>query len=474
MVAAEKPTSPARPLGPAIAANMADGFCGVNLLHVTRVPVVSPGKAGWLTLLAMLNPDVPALDADADRSADMAEAAEKGGGRESAGGGGGDGGNAPVHSASWSSIAPKPLQTHQSRACVVISRTTLITMLVMTNARPVFQYSEAAGFRAGYASYCGQWYITWPIGQEAIVTFAAHDSLGSGKEVFPRGFPLRVDRCARMIAGVVASPTSDFAVGFGGRQAPGTYVLEHAPRGFPAAHSGRHLYNMLGGRAFDVDYLYARPDRLDNTTGAVGTKGVRLHLPDKTAGNRSVAVVVPPAAEAVLKQALDTLPWTSLSWSMHRGLRDVLLAYGRQIMDLHRTALAALLRQTVASRAEEFVSRGWDGDFVRESMGPMAAAAVLAGRGDSGDAVRVVTAAAAVYYDAAKGILGSGRSDNDSSLDELDEVRFWRAQQPHRRRGSSPLLPEAVVALTKFFVLEWSQEFDYQLYHHLPMSLYFG
>jgi hypothetical protein len=30
-------------------------------------------------------------------------------------------------------------------------------MLVITNGRPVFQYSDATGFRAGYASYCGQW-----------------------------------------------------------------------------------------------------------------------------------------------------------------------------------------------------------------------------------------------------------------------------------------------------------------------------
>lgn len=28
-----------------------------------------------------------------------------------------------------------------------------------------------------------------------------------------------------------------------------------------------------------------------------------------------------------------------------------------------------------------------------------------------------------------------------------------------------------IVALTKVFVLEWSQELDYQLYHDLPVEL---
>lgn len=37
--------------------------------------------------------------------------------------------------------------------------------------------------------------------------------------------------------------------------------------------------------------------------------------------------------------------------------------------------------------------------------------------------------------------------------------------------GSEALSDDDVVALTKFVVLEWSQELDYQMYHDLPMLL---
>lgn len=269
----------------------------------------------------------------------------------------------------------------------------------------------------------------------------------------------RVDRCGQMISGVVSSPTSDFAVGFSGRKPSGTYRLEHAPKGFQGAHSGRHLYNMLGGRAFDVDFLYARPS---STTSHTGDGEIQLDLPSKDTGDRTVTMIIPPAEQDVIKRALDSLPWTCLSWSMHRGLRDILLAYGKSTMDHYRKTLASLLQETVTQRPEVFRSRGWDPEFVRSSMGPMAASAVLSGGGNSGDSVRVVTDIAAVYAGESWG------------LEKLDEVNFWRL----RRRSGFPetldLDAEAVVALTKFFVLEWSQEFDYQLYHHLPISLYFG
>jgi len=51
------------------------------------------------------------------------------------------------------------LKTYQNSACVTISRTTLITFLCVMNARKVFLHSDAAGFRAAFASYSGQWHI---------------------------------------------------------------------------------------------------------------------------------------------------------------------------------------------------------------------------------------------------------------------------------------------------------------------------
>jgi hypothetical protein len=79
----------------------------------------------------------------------------------------------------------------------------------------------------------------------------------------------------------------------------------------------------------------------------------------------------------------------------------------------------------------------------------------LAGNGNSGDLVRVVSDIVLVFAE-----------NQDRS--QLDTVRFWRL--PEDRRN---LDVNAVIALTKVFVLEWSNEFDYQLYHDLPISLYF-
>jgi hypothetical protein len=63
----------------------------------------------------------------------------------------------------------------------------------------------------------------------------------------------------------------------------------------------------------------------------------------------------------------------------------------------------------------------------------------------------------------------------------LDRTDFWSRQL--ETSGSSGLAAfltgedfhaadmDILVALTKFFVLEWSQELDYQLYHDLPVDI---
>ena len=49
-----------------------------------------------------------------------------------------------------------------------------------------------------------------------------------------------------------------------------------------------------------------------------------------------------------------------------------------------------------------------------------------------------------------------------------DITRFWRDSTLKEEGGShddqTRLEPDVVIALTKFFVLEWSNELDYQIY----------
>lgn len=159
------------PHGPVIAAKMAGGFCGTDALHIARIPVVPPGKAGWSILLAMFNQEKPVLGGGVASDSAAAEKGAAARARVQAKSTDSDRSDVAWSAAgkgvagSWIHLERRALKRHQSHACIVISRTTLITMLVTTNGRPVFQYSDATGFRAGYASYCGQWckfYIIYP------------------------------------------------------------------------------------------------------------------------------------------------------------------------------------------------------------------------------------------------------------------------------------------------------------------------
>jgi len=141
-----------------------------------------------------------------------------------------------------------------------------------------------------------------------------------------------------------------------------------------------------------------------------------------------------------------------------RRLRDILVTYSKERMDCYRDRLADTLRRAVLDKSEKLIARGWDSQFVIHEMADMASSAVLAGRGNSGDAVRVVTDIAVILW------------NGDSSA--LDETHFWRQSIPE---PSSPTLSTmTVIALTKCFVLEWSLDLDYQMYHDFPLELYFG
>jgi hypothetical protein len=75
--------------------------------------------------------------------------------------------------------------------------------------------------------------------------------------------------------------------------------------------------------------------------------------------------------------------------------------------------------------------------------------------------VRIVTALTDLIYPA--------------TIQQRDETSFWRQ---HENLSSSPITveedlePEAVTALVKCFIIEWSVDFNYQMYHQLPMTLF--
>ncbi|KAK8153710.1 hypothetical protein IWX90DRAFT_76735 [Phyllosticta citrichinensis] len=429
------------PIGPEINAKLSDGFCGLNAVHLSRVPVSQQaGEAGWATFLAVIHQEQlrivssSAGDTEAEKGLLLREIE-----REMVRNG-------------WESLPKSPLVRHRKSACITISRTTLLTLLSITNARPIFRHSDAAGHRAAYASYSGQWYIDWPLGSPATVSFAAHDSHSAATDVYPLSFERRVDKCIQMTAGIIA--TFDFKVAFPGRKAPGRYVLEHIPKGFPGAHGSRHLYNMMGGKVYEIDFLFARKLGPNDPEPP---QAIKLNLPSTAKGD--VEMFVCAQEQEILNRAMDSLPWSSLSWSIHRGLRDLLMAFSKTRMDELRSRFASTLRQAVRDNYLALDALGWEPTFVRQHMGDMAAGAVVAGSGNSGDLVRVVS-------DVALALCGNNNPK------DLDEITFWRS--PVQDADATDLDRQAIIAMTKCFILEWSTELDYQMYHDLPLKLYFA
>lgn len=448
------------PVGPIISANLSHGICGRKTVDVSRLPLSQPaGQAAWSILLGVIHP-VPSAVMDPRANSSSTTLCDENIAKtehivttsnEPSG---------DVPSEEWSDLVLRPLIKHKSTTSTMISRTTLMTLFTVTNARQIFRHSGSSGHRAAYASYAGQWYVEWPIGDAARVRFAAHDSHTLSRDVYPRTFESRVDKCLQMLAGVIDAPApSSFKCAFPGRTSTGKWILRHAVRGFGLAHGGRHLYHMIGGNVGEVDFLSMK---MLNEGPTVPEHMVILALPSTDGGDRDVTLYVPKRESDVLNKALDYLPWSCIPWSIHRGLRDILVAFAKERMDQHRHLLAETLRSAVSQWPERLDARGWRPQFVRESMADIAANAVLAGRGNSGDAVRVVTDIAVTLW--------------DGTASGLDETVFWRCAATHPMSSSSPSLlnPMAVAALVKCFVLEWSNELDYQMYHDLPLELCLG
>ncbi|KAI1924043.1 hypothetical protein LOZ64_000785 [Ophidiomyces ophidiicola] len=417
------------PIGPIITASLPDGLCGRRTVFVSRLPLGEPsGRAAWSLVLSVIHASPgfveqlqqPRFEVTSEKDIGTVSHCTTIGVEPMS----------IFSDSTWDNLPLQTLVKHKLTTCTVISRTTLIAL------------------------FC--WRVEWPLGEIARVHFGAHDSHSFSKDVYPLKFERRVDKCLQMLAGVVdaAAPIS-FKCAFPERKPGGSWILRYTIRGFGGAHGGRHLYNMIGGDVKKVDFLFmkaisADPEELRDTT--------MLYLPSSQGHHDGVILYVPENESTILNKALDFLPWTLLSWSIHRGLRDILTAFAKKRMDLHRGHLADTLRAVVAKYPERLEARGWDSQFVREEMADMAAGAVAAGSGNSGDMVRIVTDIALVMW--------------DGSTAELDRTSFWG--YPTSTHSSPVLTSMAVVALIKCFVLKWSNDLDYQMYHNLPLELYLG
>lgn len=457
------------PRGPVINARLKDGLCGRNQIALSRLPLGITGTATWTICLSILHETMfghrtrqktglfhrekprdsylVTIDGGTNvrepENFDSCEPHMR------------DLPESKKNSVScWLSRPTQPLVRQGASTGLTIDRTTLMILLALCNASENFRYSDASGHRAAYSSYNGNWYLEWPLGGAAIVRFAPHESHSASTDAYPRMFQRRVDKCIQMMTGVVTG-SANFRCAFTGRRSHGSWKLEHHQRGFSGARGSRHLYNMVGGNEYihQTDYLYARRVEEPGPEACL-----RLVLPSVEKVSK-VFMFVPEKEQSILAQSLDCLPWDSCSWSVHRGLRDILVAFAKPTMDRYRKSLASRLRWTVERYKGRLKAAGWGADFVDLTMADLAANAVMAGEGDSGDAVRVVTDIAALLW--------------SSEPSSMDETTFWRTERDRSPHDQQEISPSTVIALTKCFILEWSNEFDYRMYDDLPTQLAF-
>ncbi|EPE27491.1 hypothetical protein GLAREA_04282 [Glarea lozoyensis ATCC 20868] len=431
--------------GPPVTAKLSAGYKGQNEVYLARIPHGLTGSSGWSTLMNVIRPEPFLFLENGSATSDSLSIKAKAG-------------------ISWDAMADTPLGPltyHEGKYCVKISRATLMSLFTLTNARPIFSYSSAAGYRSAYPSYGGQWSISWPIGRPCIVSLAPHDSHTAETDVYPPVFPVRLDKCVEMLAGIISAPDG-WKLAFPGRvKEKGSWRLCEIKKGFPGAHGSRHLYNMMGGKVFEVDLLVLQKLHADFKEPLRKIQVRTVSSPTETSD-----IHIFEHEDNLLAHALDCLPWTSLSWSMHRGMRDILVAYGKSVMDQYRTAFAAFLQQNVVNVETTLMRKGWNKEFIHSSMGDMAQSSVLSGGGNSGDLVRIVVG----IVDAILEMSGPGTDTVNK-----DETKFWRKAVLNKKQNELlkwDLSNQEFVGLAKFFVLEWSQELDYQLYHELPVDLY--
>jgi hypothetical protein len=453
------------PMGPIIVGGL-DGCLNQTTLHLSRKPIYATGKPKWTILLAVFHPHavkIPdwhssetALGKDEKPFLITID--------ESA---------APSGSPSLATLAQwpdlletSPLIYHQGVACVTMSRPTLITFLLLSQARQIYRYSDASGLRTSYGSYNGTYQIEWPLGGRSTVTFIAHGGHSRGVDSHPETFPRRPRKCIEMGIGIIdltgdhsGSAFSGRKVAFAGRKATGRWVLERLLNRYSAQRTAADLYNTLGGLSHEVDYLFRR--RLEDDEPEP-PHALLLRVPSLGNGEESLLYLAQGEMEGIA-ECLDYLPWSPLAWSIHRGMKDILVAYGRQTLKTYRNALAAAFHKAVEEKGQTLVKQGWSPKFVAESMANQAASAILGGEECSGDGCRVVSAVTLLVGDKVEG---------DASL---DLTTFWRntmrTPMEDQEIHGSDLTSDTVVALVKLFLVQWSHEFDYGMYFDLPWEI---
>ena len=468
------------PEGPVIRADLHKSL-DLETLHLSRRPICRIGIPSWTVLLAVFHPHSAQLRNPIDSeetslneekvlpSMQMLDKLHQAPPR-------------PPQKTSqhqqWHQVLPTiPLIYYKDVACAKISRMTLIVFVLLSQGREEYRHDGSSGLRLGWASYNGFCKprtrlslrecinkvtdrFEWPLGERPTLHFEPHETFMNGKDPFPLCFSRRPRMCVQMAVGIIHRGLREDRsnrVAFSGRKKPGPYMLTLLPKRFGAQRSAADLYNKLGGEAHEVDFFFR--ERLEDES--VPPLHVRVLTVPSLIEDESSTVYLRQTEATAIADCLDHLPWSPLAWSIHRGMKDILIAYAYPYMMAYREVLAEALGKAVRTHETALHTSGWkDKEFIVQSMAQQAESAV---RGDghcSGDVCRIISAIVESLW--------------DKSQKEMDCTTFWSRHVNVPTTGkevSEALTPDGVVALVKAFFVWWSHEFDYDIYYKLPLDI---
>ena len=79
-------------------------------------------------------------------------------------------------------------------------------------------------------------------------------------------------------------------------------------------------------------------------------------------------VYLPQTELVALAEYLDHLRWSPLAWSIHRDMKNILVAYALPYMHAYRQSLAITLRSAVVTHELALIQHGCGREFVKEHM----------------------------------------------------------------------------------------------------------
>lgn len=358
-------------------------------------------------------------------------------------------------------LKQQTLVMYNGVASAMIDSTTLIVFILLSQMTVEYRHEGPMGLSITFVGYTGKLRIK--SAAETVVEYEQYRDVQKGNNPYPISFPRKPRDCVHMGLGIVDRNPED-KIAFDDKQPSDgkTYTITLQKKGYHGQDYANDVYDLMGGRSSDVDFLaFKSMEGYHDPAGCYGFE---------TEGGYSF--FLDQRMSALVADCLDNLPWSVLGWSIHEGMKDLLLGFASAFLDLYSQELAILFRQAATTYADNLIHKEWKERFVRTRV-PDIVGAAFDDRLKSGNVCRVVAALAEEIWE-------HGLPTTTTAYQSADSItkptKFWKDQlkdpQHTLFKPMKKLLdPDAIVALTKAYFLKCSFKFDYRVYHKLPQKM---